>query len=868
MGNCSSCCRRRKSPEREPLLPRVPTHSSDVLPPPVSKIEKIADVLAAINAGKLPSQDQIDAALKLALASDALQPAVVLRGYGPLSESGKKVIRDVRELVNALLRTGVEKNSDNKLQDLMYHLERIDSSSVNADVAVNVKDDSALSELESVVQDLPSSQEIKNDTQTLVQSLRRLTHLLLTSSAFRLILSDTLHTVREMLADAASEVSTVALRAGVTAGEVEDTIRPGGVNVDVLEDVARKLQQDMEAVREVAGEREERLKREGPERVREDAILRLQQTMVAVHRNPQYRQAFQTILFILTKYANKLNSMSATLSTAASQSSEAHVTITPVVWADEHVAAALSDLRVLLERFASGSSLDSVLRLLNQTINHLSSPDNEESKMFLTRIGKWIDTALGDASYAVSEEGTLVLEGLYNNGRNLLAEESNKLWAQDLRGLSEETHKFIAALQEDKTTQQFFASLDTLSSDFAQLTTDALTSGRQWSAEAQRDLLGWLLPRLLKALLGVIPSPRIEYKSKTLDIVLDAGRLELGVGSSVLPDRVVVQNWSEVRLEAVNVDENVIHAAAHEDGVQSFARFKAHTDGVRLYAHDIGYHVRYKGLMGYEDQGLVSVDVGSRYGQGLSISVEVETASDSWLVASRTQSGGEEALFRVVDVKVVVPGLSFSLDKSRHWVLNKVMVQPLAGPVVRLVLTRVFEDKIREALQAVAGWMGKVKKDVERKGGEAGVEEYWGAVLASAGVSPEESEGEDEEGPEMDEEPLVETHTKPTLKGIVRTVTQPDPAASNPPTPVLAVGVGPQVLDDSAGPYGGYSEEQGALDEVRERADEVQENVDDAIQRSGAGIEEATGAVVQNRVEVRRRVESRRRGWRSRAFDV
>ncbi|TFK46962.1 hypothetical protein OE88DRAFT_1739005 [Heliocybe sulcata] len=893
MGICSSCCRRRKDPEREPLLPT--DSSDDALPPPQSSFEKLADVLAAINAGKLPSQAQIDKALKSALASDALQPNVVLRGYGPLSESGRRVIEDARDLISAVLRAGVEKNADNKLQDLLYHLEHIDASSVNADVAITVKDDSVLPEVENAgtpkpllsqtphltpsVQALPSSSELTEDTQSLVRSLRHLARLLLTSSAFRLILSDTLHTAREMLADAAAEVGGVALRAGVTAGKVERVVRPEGVDIDTMADVVGQLQEDVEAVRKVAGERGEALEREGPGRVREVVISRVQQTVVALHKSPQYREAFQTIVFILTKYATKVNTAATTVSTASNGLGDhMPVTLTPVVWADAHVSAALSDLRELLERLASGHALEPVFQLIHRTISHLGDPANEELNAFFGRAGGWLDRALDDVAYAVSDEGTYALEGLYDRAQELLREEGNAVWARDLRALMEEVQQFVEAIKGDRATRQLVGAVDGLADDLARVARDAATSGRQWSAEVQRDVLGWLLPRVLKGLLGVIPTPRVEYKSRSFDVVLDAGHVELGVGKAALPDKIVVQNYSEVRLEAVEVDEAAFNASAQGSGVQSFARVRVGVEGVRMHVRGLGYHVRYKAGwgMGYEDQGVVSVDVGSQAGDGLAVEVEVETASDSWLVASGLGKGDgeEEALFRVVDVRVVVPGLRFRLDESKHWVVNKVVVQPLAGPVVRTVVQRVVEDKVREVLEKVAGVLGNVRREVGERGEGVGVEEYWGAVLGLVGVGAEESEeGEEDEAHEArEDEPLVETRTEPTLKGIVRTtVTQRDASSLYPPTPeetVLAVGVGPQVLDDPAGPYGesGREEQREVRESVRaavRTSREAVEEMEEGLERAGEDVGRAG-----ERVEVRRRVEGRRAGWQSRVFDL
>lgn len=113
MGLCFSCCRRQRKDrgEREPLLPK---HNGDVLPPPQTQFDKLADLLAALSAGKLPSQSQIDHALQSLLKSDILDARAAANaiGYGPLSESGRRVVEDVREVMQAALEVGVRKNGE------------------------------------------------------------------------------------------------------------------------------------------------------------------------------------------------------------------------------------------------------------------------------------------------------------------------------------------------------------------------------------------------------------------------------------------------------------------------------------------------------------------------------------------------------------------------------------------------------------------------------------------------------------------------------------------------------------------------------------------------------------------------------------
>lgn len=127
MGLCSSCLGRRKrsdDPEREPLLASTRTVTAEAstlsLPPPKTPLEKAADVIAALRAGKLPSQTQISTFLKTALQSQVIDPHALqaatsqahLIGGESLSKSGRRLLADVRELIEASIEWGQAKNSE------------------------------------------------------------------------------------------------------------------------------------------------------------------------------------------------------------------------------------------------------------------------------------------------------------------------------------------------------------------------------------------------------------------------------------------------------------------------------------------------------------------------------------------------------------------------------------------------------------------------------------------------------------------------------------------------------------------------------------------------------------------------------------
>ena len=191
----------------------------------------------------------------------------------------------------------------------------------------------------------------------------------------------------------------------------------------------------------------------------------------------------------------------------------------------------------------------------------------------------------------------------------------------------------------------------------------------------------------------------------------------------------------------------------------------------------------------------------------------------------RPNSSQPEPLFRVAAVHVSVHHLRIALAHTRHPIFNALVLRPLAGPAARAAAAWVLQAQIRAALEGIARFGGQVRAKAlalsQRgrafsEGGRGdgaegcvsgGVTEAWlAALMDEAGLSVSVSEGGDGaddrdgaaasgEGEEGDgEEPFVETHTRVTAQGVVRTTVMQDSPGTEPEESVLAVGVGPQVL--------------------------------------------------------------------------
>ncbi|KAJ6590538.1 hypothetical protein DFH09DRAFT_207053 [Mycena vulgaris] len=849
MGGFWSCCRRDKSAEKEPLLPK----SKPLAKPPHSAFEKLGDIVGAINSGKIPSQDQVSGLLQHALRSEFLRdPGDTIPTHGgALSQRGIVLILEIRQLVDSVLRIGLEKNYDNKLQDLLYQSSQTTRSSVPMKVSGELLVDGA--PVNPVDFASNSSQEISNDADEFMQSLKTLARLAITSSAFRMLMSDILATTREIVAETASEIGEIASQVQSAAADVVKTAELDNLTVEGLKGKAEESYSELQKSVGHAHRNIGTLGDESPEKVRDLVVGRVQEIILQAHQNPQHQAAIRTILIILNKYSGKLS--------ALAESTDEPVTIDAQIEVSPPFYEAVVDFKILLERLASGRSLDPLLHAFKAAVGDIINAPNETStdvKRYFGELSRWVERALAEPQFAASRLGARTAEELYDTGRLLLASEANAQWAQDVRSLVAESQFFVQALESDAATQRLVKSLHGILTAIRGLAQDAVFSGRRkWSEELLKDALGWLLPRVLKSV-RTLPMPRVEFQNSTLDIAVDA--LLLTSASSLAPDHIWVQNWSEVKVD-------MAASAAPETS----SRTRIHIDGMRCAAHGFGYYVNYKGPLQYADEGVLDVDVGQpgAVGQGLAVDLEIETTQQE-----RNTPGAP--LFRLVDVNVAVPGLAFAIKHSKHWILNNFALQPLAAPVVRLVLKSVLEQQIRSGVEWVDRLVSATTEEAARinarkraPGASPSAEDYWKAALLTAPAFVEA----------RDSGPAVETHTMPTLKGIIHTTTTlpDDPSSSSPPEQtVMAIGGGAQLFPHKGVPYGA-DEGPTAGEVARETVGEIQDAVDRSVGKTREVVEAVEDESVRIRGDIERAeerklepesFERRRGGWKSGAFDL
>ncbi|KAJ2936574.1 hypothetical protein H1R20_g525, partial [Candolleomyces eurysporus] len=325
-------------------------------------IDKLVDMFAALSKGKLPTRDQFTRMLQVLLSSDVLRSSPTtmavagIYGTGPSSRRGQKVIEDARNLVQAMLQFTMEKNDDNKFQDLICNLQFVEVPSEVPSVPrppkpkVNVKVDvsgaaesskGALHKGEQGVEEVKDQKELSNDLAILSHALRTLLTSLLTSSVFRFLLADILEIFRDVIAHGATDIEAAAISVEHAAESVEEKVE--GVDTKQLVDevfdgmkgrkgkgvegsepemrdttkgVMKKVSEGVKGLGEKAGEKMDEWREVGKDAkdtMKRDFVERMQQVLIQVQSDAASQNALRAVLILVRKYADRISELGETV---------------------------------------------------------------------------------------------------------------------------------------------------------------------------------------------------------------------------------------------------------------------------------------------------------------------------------------------------------------------------------------------------------------------------------------------------------------------------------------------------------------------------------------------------------------------------
>ena len=537
---------------------------------------------------------------------------------------------------------------------------------------------------------------------------------------------------------------------------------------------------------------------------------------------------------------------------------------------DGRLRHALSRMKDLAKAFL-GDRVDGMVHDWNQVLKSLriveqGSQEGQGILGITDRFREWVALSLKDRAFTTSPASEEQLAALYTDASTLLngqAPEEQQL-KHDVLDAVQNVQAALDTLAQDPTLNQVLQATKQLTLDSAyftamlkpELTSMGVRQARQVRRaiidELRRDVVAFILPQVLAAI-KVIPLPRVELKSPSVDAVLDS----LNISSlSFIPDNVTITNWSEIHIVA---SDEARMASSTSLIQEAHTRSRLHINGLRISVDDLAYYANVRGpsFLGYMDSGLLTLDVGTKGAPNEGLLLDIEIEAD------------ESGSFKVIDVKVDVPGLNFSIRKSRHWILNSVVLQPLLGPVVRQGVKWVVAQQVRALLEDAAGKMTRATREASEE--ETWVDWVWTVLTSYSSPEGEDEEDDDDEDP-LSAEPQAVTSTSVTTKGLIHTSHVPATLPSQ--DTVIAIGIGEQVVHDAPLPSQDVEPtvetQRNALDELQERVENVEQRVEDATTQVKETRDQARDEILQagDRWRARDLVERRRRGWRSDAFNL
>ncbi|KAG2341902.1 hypothetical protein BDR05DRAFT_976774 [Suillus weaverae] len=799
-------------------------------------MDKLSSVIAALDAGKLPTQKQADTAFDWTLQN--IVTSVESPDAGKLSEPGKVLTRGIQDLLIAYKKLMDNKNHDNLLQKVLWHLSEGDL----ADTRIEAID----------------TDEASADLQSFCSAIRTLIHILWTnvSGESNVLLNDFASFARLAMADLAGAIETGAAYAKDSLREFDTEVQQGErdnlgrkrktpeeLELEREEDTKAKFEKTMDTAKE-AGSKAIGVGQEvkaSAEDMAERTRIRLQETYEyyniceRAQKDEDYRCALSALFNTVSKWINK------SLDTAAdiNQSTSLESFIDDPS-KEKHVLKALRGIRTLVERAAGGKSLDDVFAKVRLCAVHVRN--DEDLKKWFNDFFAHVRKSLDEPGYARSEEAYHMHQRLGERWKQLLGQDSDagRKWKEDVRALRDELHDFQQAITRDADLQRVRKAHATFGKDFSQ----SLGTGGQIGMQFAFDQTSWFwqdvfnvyAPRLLRVIKD-IPIPRTEYVDKEIEFVLE----NLDISSlSLLPGHVYIRNITDVDITAPAGSQSTTTAI----GTLTHIRMQA----VQLALKEVSFFYRDRAAtVGPKDfTGLMEFSLPPK---GIDIDLKFRLIPNTPQGLKERERLGR--FFKIERIEVnVAQDIEMQVKQSNHPILASVF-RPVIMLRFREAISRTMEEQVRglfdtaDALAFDIGRRSEVFKDAGLGTASSVVAAMWSEIGKLRRV-----------------EGGLLSGWRPTGTGVVKD----DLGGSA----KIAMGVEPQILaGEKRGPLGTRAEPLaeripgadvgGALEGATTAFERVE-------QVGKEGLKQVQS--FKQSVEHKKREEEKQRGWQSPAFDI
>ncbi|KAL4065007.1 hypothetical protein V8B97DRAFT_1176036 [Scleroderma yunnanense] len=789
-------------------------------------MDKLSSIIAAIDAGKLPTQQQINNYVDYTL-SHIVAP-LEADDSSKLSEPGRILAHDLRELLLPYKQLGTNKNNDNLLQEILWHLQECNFSDVRLEVM----------DVEEATADLDA---FRNAIRTLIKILW--TNI---SGEGNILLNDLASFTRLVVADLAEAVESHAAHAKQVVREFDTQVQQG--EKDNLgrkrkspeeieqEDAKAKFEKTMDTVKgtgstvigtaQVAQETAKETSERAASRLRE-AYFRM---IERAQSDPEYKRALSTLFDMISKWADKTVDSAVDLDHAARLE-----TFVEDPTEEKHLHQAFCDLRTLIERLAEGRSLENLFA--NLRFCALDAKQDPDIKGWFSDFLTYARQCLQEPGFVRTDEASQEYEDLKKRWNDLLNEESDVAhkWKEDVRGLRHELCVFRQAISRDPDIIRLRRAHTKLHNDLVRFGADAGEAGLQFALEQGswfwQDIFNVYTPRVLSVLKD-IPIPRTEYVDPEVEFVLE----NLDISSlHLLPGHVYIRNITDVDITAPA--EGTTHTAW---GTLTHIRMQA----LQLTLKEVSFYYKDKtATIGPSDfTGIMEFNLPT---QGLDVDIKFRLIPNTPSGFKEREHRGRFFIVERVDVSLA-QDITFEVKRSNHPILASVF-KPVLVLRFREALERTLEEQIKALFDLADGLAFDVSKRAEvfEDTGLGSGPAITAAIWSEIGRLRRLEGG-------------LLAGWKATGTGIIK--------EGLPGEAKLAMGAEPQILPgEKKGPLGTQSvpvaespEAQGIAETSRSVAADVKQTTQEAVKEVKS---------FQKAVRKKTEGERRRPGWQSHAFD-
>ncbi|PVF96377.1 hypothetical protein CPB86DRAFT_874940 [Serendipita vermifera] len=710
---------------------------------------RLYGVIEAFRRGRMPDNAQIDQTLNYFIKNSPVD-------ISKLSPEGQKLVVDVRSILETIRLQFQEKNADEVLQQFIYHT----SSQQFRDRAVkNAKgalpDDSAIPNKEDASRD--GEQGVQH-LRTLAQLILTNSEARKLVQDFTLIGRDMFargaSAAAERARPDAERMAKVDDAATSPYGATEDSLKPleGGVDISkdgfrgalkkgfgkaeakaadkaevtppsqkaegidrnaAKEDAianAKLAKEDPEAAKakgkavvsnladrvpekhkQRAREETQRVKdffnEEFPKERKDQFIWRMKKVVVECQSHSAYQDAISWLLSTIEAYFNQAKGVGSN----QTQTAKGLFANDPVI------QQAWSELRVLLERFAGGRSLDPVFDAVQRIWN--DAKEDEEFRAWWSRADKFVRKTLLEPGF--------ILQPQFNNESQAIFHDQ----AKEFFDVRYRPHRDLLVNSGKEWVDGWAADPlnKRMTDQWAGLVKDLLMNDKGnlvWKGALWTDIRKVILPTLVEQV-GYIPIPRIEYTDDKLDLVIENLTLQ---GRNLFPNIVEIAAQTHMKMSPYST----IKDEYHHTMTLTLSQIQADM-------RDITFYFRKKnGFPKIKDSGLADVFLG---GRGITATVTI---------VNNTKSS-QKSLFRVKNVHVKVDALKFSIRDSRHDILYKTL-RPLATGLIKRQVAKAIEDGIRAGFEWADRELIKTRARMDRaKEGEGSALDVLKSAFTSEG---------------------------------------------------------------------------------------------------------------------------------------